>query len=110
MLRFPDGASDKIMARNTRSHVLAEISYTGPDGFKIVVGIADSRNAVDPGMDTGISRLDILRITPSNLSDRDFYSEWPINIHLQGTYQLALLGMGLVTVGGRAWRRRRAVR
>ena len=30
--------------------------------------------------------LDILRITPGNLSDRDFYSEWPINIQLQGTY------------------------
>jgi type IV pilus assembly protein PilO len=30
--------------------------------------------------------LDILRVTPGNLSDRDFYSEWPINIHLQGTY------------------------
>jgi type IV pilus assembly protein PilO len=30
--------------------------------------------------------LDILRVTPGNLSDRDFYSEWPINIQLQGTY------------------------
>ena len=30
--------------------------------------------------------LDILRITPGSLSDRDFYSEWPINIQLQGNY------------------------
>jgi type IV pilus assembly protein PilO len=30
--------------------------------------------------------LDILRITPGNLSDKDFYSEWPIQIQLQGTY------------------------
>jgi type IV pilus assembly protein PilO len=30
--------------------------------------------------------LDILRITPGNLSDKDFYSEWPIQISLQGTY------------------------
>jgi type IV pilus assembly protein PilO len=30
--------------------------------------------------------LDILRVTPGNLSDRDFYSEWPIQISLQGTY------------------------
>jgi type IV pilus assembly protein PilO len=30
--------------------------------------------------------LDILRITPGNLADRDFYSEWPISIQLQGTY------------------------
>ena len=30
--------------------------------------------------------LDILRVTPGNLSDRDFYSEWPINVQLQGTY------------------------
>lgn len=30
--------------------------------------------------------LDILRVTPGNLTDRDFYSEWPINVQLQGTY------------------------
>jgi len=30
--------------------------------------------------------LDILRITPGNLTDKDFYSEWPISIQLQGTY------------------------
>lgn len=30
--------------------------------------------------------LDILRVTPSNLTDHDFYSEWPIAISLQGTY------------------------
>jgi type IV pilus assembly protein PilO len=30
--------------------------------------------------------LDILRITPGNLTDKDFYSEWPIQIALQGTY------------------------
>lgn len=30
--------------------------------------------------------LDILRVTPGNLSDKDFYSEWPINVQLQGTY------------------------
>jgi type IV pilus assembly protein PilO len=30
--------------------------------------------------------LDILRITPGNLTDKDFYSEWPISINLQGTY------------------------
>ena len=30
--------------------------------------------------------LEILRITPGNLTDQDFYSEWPISIQLQGTY------------------------
>src|SRR5205085_4112082 len=30
--------------------------------------------------------LDILRIAPGNLTDKDFYSEWPIQIQLQGTY------------------------
>jgi type IV pilus assembly protein PilO len=30
--------------------------------------------------------LEILRITPGNLTDKDFYSEWPIQIQLQGTY------------------------
>jgi type IV pilus assembly protein PilO len=30
--------------------------------------------------------LDLLRITPGNLSDRDFYSEWPIQITIEGTY------------------------
>jgi type IV pilus assembly protein PilO len=30
--------------------------------------------------------LDILRITPGNLTDKDFYSEWPISINLSGTY------------------------
>ena len=30
--------------------------------------------------------LDILRITPGNLTDQDFYSEWPIQIGLHGTY------------------------
>lgn len=30
--------------------------------------------------------LDILRVTPGNLSDRDFYSEWPISIALDGSY------------------------
>ena len=30
--------------------------------------------------------FDILRIQPGNFVDRDFYSEWPINISLNGTY------------------------
>ncbi|MDX1644771.1 MAG: type 4a pilus biogenesis protein PilO [Thermoanaerobaculia bacterium] len=30
--------------------------------------------------------FDILRIQPGNFVDRDFYSEWPININLNGTY------------------------
>lgn len=30
--------------------------------------------------------LDLLRITPGNLTDRDFYSEWPIRIEIRGTY------------------------
>ncbi len=34
----------------------------------------------------------LLRFTPGNFIDRDFYSEWPIGITLQGTYHnLALL-------------------
>jgi type IV pilus assembly protein PilO len=28
----------------------------------------------------------LLRFTPGNFIDRDFYSEWPISINLQGTY------------------------
>ncbi len=30
--------------------------------------------------------FDILRIQPGNFVDRDFYSEWPITINLNGTY------------------------
>ena len=55
----------------------AEVSYTGPDGFKIIVGISDSRNAVDAGMDTGVSRVDILRMTRDVIAEnyQDFY-DW----------------------------------
>jgi type IV pilus assembly protein PilO len=36
--------------------------------------------------------LDLIRFTPGNLTDQDFYSEWPIQIQLQGTYHnLAML-------------------
>jgi type IV pilus assembly protein PilO len=41
--------------------------------------------------------LDILRITPGNLSDRDFYSEWPIKIEMRGTYHN--LGMFFDRIG-----------
>jgi len=30
--------------------------------------------------------LDLVRITPGNLTDKDFYSEWPIQIALNGNY------------------------
>lgn len=30
--------------------------------------------------------LDLTRITPGNLTDKDFYSEWPIQIALNGNY------------------------
>jgi len=30
--------------------------------------------------------FDLLRFTPGNFVDRDFYSEWPITIRLDGTY------------------------
>ncbi len=30
--------------------------------------------------------FDILRIQPGNFIERDFYSEWPININLNGSY------------------------
>jgi len=30
--------------------------------------------------------LELVRITPGNLTDKDFYSEWPIQIVLNGTY------------------------
>ncbi|MEM7352577.1 MAG: type 4a pilus biogenesis protein PilO [Acidobacteriota bacterium] len=30
--------------------------------------------------------FDLLRFTPRGLATRDFYSEWPINIHLNGKY------------------------
>ena len=30
--------------------------------------------------------LELLKITPGNLTDKDFYSEWPIQIALNGTY------------------------
>jgi type IV pilus assembly protein PilO len=30
--------------------------------------------------------FDLLRFTPGNFVDKDFYSEWPINIRLNGTY------------------------
>jgi hypothetical protein len=40
-LRFPDGTHDKIMAPNGRSHVLADISYTGTGRFDAVWEIAE---------------------------------------------------------------------
>jgi len=30
--------------------------------------------------------FDLLRFTPGNFVDKDFYSEWPINIRLNGSY------------------------
>ncbi len=30
--------------------------------------------------------FDLLRFTPGNFTDRDFYSEWPIAIRLNGSY------------------------
>jgi type IV pilus assembly protein PilO len=30
--------------------------------------------------------FDLLRFTPGNFIDKDFYSEWPINIRVNGTY------------------------
>lgn len=30
--------------------------------------------------------FDLLRFTPGNFVDREFYSEWPINVSLTGTY------------------------
>jgi type IV pilus assembly protein PilO len=30
--------------------------------------------------------FDLKRFTPAQLSDRDFYSEWPIQVQLEGTY------------------------
>lgn len=55
----------------------AEVSYTGPDGFKVIVGVGDSRNAVDIGSDTGNSRVDLLRMTRSAIAEnyQDFY-DW----------------------------------
>ncbi len=55
----------------------AEVSYTSPDGFKIVVGIGDSRNAVDIGTDTGNSRVDLLRDFRRAIAQnyQDFY-DW----------------------------------
>jgi type IV pilus assembly protein PilO len=41
--------------------------------------------------------LDLLRITPGNLTDRDFYSEWPIRIEIRGTYHN--LGMFFDRIG-----------
>jgi hypothetical protein len=55
----------------------AEVTYTGPDGFKVVVGISDSRNAVDVGTDTGNSRVDVVRMFRSAIAEnyQDFY-DW----------------------------------
>ena len=55
----------------------ASVTTTGADGFTIVVGIGDTRQAVDPGQDTGNGRLDILRTTRDVLAEnyRDFY-DW----------------------------------
>ncbi|MDX6664558.1 MAG: hypothetical protein QOG68_764, partial [Solirubrobacteraceae bacterium] len=54
----------------------AEVSTTGADGFKIIVGIGDTRQGVDAGSDTGTSRLDILRMTRDVLAENytDFYN------------------------------------
>lgn len=49
VLRFPDGASDKILARHARSHVLAEIRYTGAGRLHAVWEIAEpSSTAGEP--------------------------------------------------------------
>ncbi len=32
------------------------------------------------------SNFDLLRFTPGNFVDREFYSEWPITVNLTGTY------------------------
>ena len=41
--------------------------------------------------------LDLQRITPQNLTDKDFYSEWPIKIEMRGTYHN--LGMFFDRIG-----------
>ena len=41
--------------------------------------------------------LELNRITPQNLTDRDFYSEWPIKIEMRGTYHN--LGMFFDRIG-----------
>lgn len=55
----------------------AQVTTTGPDGFTIVVGIGDTRQAVDAGQDTGNTRADILRMTRDVLAEnyQDFY-DW----------------------------------
>lgn len=53
-----------------------EVSYTGPDGFKVVIGLGDTRQGVDPGQDTGVFDADILRAarTAVAVNYQDFYS------------------------------------
>lgn len=71
----------------------AELSYTGADGFKVVVSMGDSRNAVDVGTDTGNSRVDILRMTRDVVRENyeDFYAwgfrgDWAPHRHRINAY------------------------
>jgi hypothetical protein len=77
--RLGDGTLGAVRGLPTgeRQEPAAEVSYTGPDGFKIVVGIGDSRNAADVGTDTGVSRVDLLRMARRSIAEnyQDFY-DW----------------------------------
>jgi hypothetical protein len=50
--------------------------YVSPDGFRIAVSLGDSRVAVDPGMDTGVQKADIVRqtLTAIKVNYEDFYA------------------------------------
>jgi hypothetical protein len=54
-----------------------EVTYVGPDGFKIVIGIGDLPVGADSGLDTGVPRADILRMTREVVAEnyQDFY-DW----------------------------------
>ncbi len=61
-------------ARRTAPPSIAE--YVSPDGFVIAVSIGDSRVAINPGMDTGVRKADIVRenLRAIAVNYKDFYS------------------------------------
>jgi hypothetical protein len=66
-----------LPAANGAFDPAAQVSFTGADGFTVVVGLGDTRQGVDIGQDTGNSRLDILRMTRDVLAEnyQDFH-DW----------------------------------
>ena len=74
LLTASRGLPDAETAAAAAAPGLAE--YVSPDGFVISVSVGDTRVALDPGMDTGVRKADVVRenLRAIELNYEEFYS------------------------------------